>query len=338
MGRGLGVTKRRGVSRYISKGKMYYRFRLKGKPEVSLPGEPYSPEFEEAYRRAMEGEVVAGEFRTVEGSMAALVIAFYSSAEWKTLKPTTKDTYRRIIERLREQYGERPVKGLCKRHVLVMRDKRADTPAAADNMVKVLSKLMDFAVSRGWRTDNPAKGIRALNTDSDGFPAWAEAEIGAFEAYWPVGTKERLAFDLLLYTAQRSGDVRNMGWMDVKDGKILVCQEKTSAKLALPIHARLKPSLDLAQIDYPTFIATQHGHAYTAAGFGNWFRGAVQEAGIKDRSAHGLRKSAATRLADAGCSEAQIKAITGHVTAKEVERYTKARDQRVLAEAAMAKI
>lgn len=153
-----------------------------------------------------------------------------------------------------------------------------------------------------------------------------------------MGTKERLAFDLLLYMAQRSGDVRNMGWIDVKDGRILVCQEKTSAKLALPIHPRLKASLDLAQIDYPTFIATQHGQAYTAAGFGNWFRGAVQEAGIKDRSAHGLRKSAATRLADAGCSEAQIKAITGHVTAKEVERYTKARDQRVLAEAAMAKI
>ncbi|WP_367118336.1 tyrosine-type recombinase/integrase [uncultured Brevundimonas sp.] len=86
------------------------------------------------------------------------------------------------------------------------------------------------------------------------------------------------------------------------------------------------------------FLVTQGGAGFTAGGFGNWFRDACREAGITDRSAHGLRKSAATRLADAGCTEAQIKAVTGHQTSKEVERYTKARDQKRLAKDAFALI
>ena len=84
------------------------------------------------------------------------------------------------------------------------------------------------------------------------------------------------------------------------------------------------------------FLTTKSGAGFTAGGFGNWFRDAARAAGIEDRSAHG--KSAATRLADAGCTEAQIKAVTGHTTSKEVERYTKARDQKRLAKDAFALI
>ena len=86
------------------------------------------------------------------------------------------------------------------------------------------------------------------------------------------------------------------------------------------------------------FLVTQPGAGFTAGGFGNWFHDASRDAGIADRSAHGLRKSAATRLADAGYSESQIKAVTGHQTSKEVEHYTKARDQKRLAQDASAMI
>ena len=159
-----------------------------------------------------------------------------------------------------------------------------------------------------------------------------------FEAHWAVGTRERLAFDLLLYSAQRSGDVRQMGRQQVRDSAILVRQEKTKAFLELPIHPRLKASLDTVPVGQMLFLTTQAGVGFTAGGFGNWFREACRSAGIENRSAHGLRKSAATRLADAGCTEAQIKAVTGHTTSKEVERYTKARNQRLLAQDAFAAI
>lgn len=74
----------------------------------------------------------------------------------------------------------------------------ADRPAAANNLVKVLRALMTFAVSRGWRPDDPNAGIKALKTATAGHHTWSEAEIAAFEAKWAVGTRERLAFDLML--------------------------------------------------------------------------------------------------------------------------------------------
>jgi integrase len=168
--------------------------------------------------------------------------------------------------------------------------------------------------------------------------SWDEADIAQFEAYWAVGTRERLAFDLLLYTAQRSGDVRQMGRQQIRDDAILVRQEKTKAFLELPIHPSLRPSLQTVPTGQMLFLTTKSGAGFTAGGFGNWFRDAARAAGIENRSAHGLRKSAATRLADAGCTEAQIKAVTGHTTSKEVERYTKARDQKRLAKDAFALI
>jgi integrase len=59
---------------------------------------------------------------------------------------------------------------------------------------------------------------------------------------------------------------------------------------------------------------------------------AIKAAGLPDRCVpHGLRKAAARRLAEAGCSEKQIAAVTGHTTLKEVARYTRAANQERLA-------
>ena len=49
------------------------------------------------------------------------------------------------------------------------------------------------------------------------------------------------------------------------------------------------------------------------------------------------RKAASVRLAEAGCTPHEIAAITGHATLSELVRYTRAVDQRRLAEAAVAK-
>src|SRR5262249_11148250 len=84
-----------------------------------------------------------------------------------------------------------------------------------------------------------------------------------------------------------------------------------------------------------TFLVTERGAPFTSAGFGNWFRERCNEAGLSQCSAHGLRKAAATRLANAGCSTDQIKAITGHKSLSEVARYTRAADQQRLARQAM---
>lgn len=320
--------------------KLRWRFRRPGFPESQTVALFGSAEWWEWYRAASTAEAKPlGASRTKPGSFSALVVAYYASAEWRQLRATTQTTYRNIIERFRKQAGELPVAMISTANVRKWLDNRADTPAAANNFLKVLRALMRFAVDRSWRRDDPTMGVRPLKNRTDGFHTWTEQEIAIYEAHWRLGTRERLAFDLLLYTAQRSGDVRQMGPQHVRDGYVVVRQEKTGQPLEIPLHPRLRASLAAYGSGHLNFITTQHGKPYTAGGFGNWFSGSARKAGLPvGVSAHGLRKAAARRLAEAGCTAHQIMAITGHQTLKEVERYTRAAGQKALADAAMARI
>lgn len=340
MGRGLKVIGFSNVSSFRDRhGKIRYRYRAKGAKTAYLAGIPGSPEFAESYAASVAGRAVqVGASRLQAGSISALAALAYQSAEWAALRPTTKANYKGVVERLRADYGDLPVAGLKTGHILSMRDLLKDRPGAANNLIKVLRWLMAFAVSRGWRSDNPAAGVKPITYATDGYHTWSETEVSAFEARWGVGTRERLAFDLLLYTAQRSADVRPMGRQHIADGFIRVKQEKTGAELEIPIHSRLAASLAHVPAGQMLFFQTQYGAPFTSKGFYNWFKAACVDAGLSHCSPHGIRKTAATRLADLGCSEAQIMSVTGHSTAKEVQRYTAMRDKRRLATDAMARI
>ncbi|MGA0545651.1 tyrosine-type recombinase/integrase [Brevundimonas sp. VNH65] len=319
-------------------GKARYRYRRKGQPTVYLPGVPGSPDFAAAYEAARNGaRIKPGAKRTIPGTIDALAVALYESAEWSQLAPTSRTTYRGIIEQVRRGFGDLPVARLTQANILTMRDKKAATPTAANNLIRILRWMLAFAVSRQMIRENPAAGIKPLKVKSDGHRTWTEEEISSFEAKWKVGTRERTAFDLLLYTAQRVGDVRRMGRQHVNGDAIRVRQEKTGVELDIPLHPRLKASLAKVAKDQMLFLVTQHGVGFTAAGFGNWFRDACRAAGVT-APAHGIRKSALTRLADAGATESQIMAVSGHQTSREVRRYTLKRDQRRLAKDALALI
>lgn len=330
-----------GVSTFTDRhGKPRFRYRRKGAKAVYLPGLPGSPEFAQGYADAIAGlatKRTIGAERTIPGTLNALIVAFYKSAEWAQLEASTQRTYRGVYERFRREFGSFRVAQLTRERVLAIRDKRASTPAAANNLVRRLRTLMQFAVDRGLRADDPTANVKPLTIKSDGFHTWTEAEIATFEARWPVGTRERLAMDLLLYTAQRGSDVRLMGRQHVRGGRMVVKQLKTRAELEVSIHPRLHESLATVA-ERMTFVLTQFGEPYSPKGFGNWFSEACTRAGLPHCSAHGLRKAAARRLAEAGCSASQIAAVTGHKTLKEVERYVKAAEQRGLADAAMASI
>lgn len=215
----------------------------------------------------------------------------------------------------------------------------AETPTVANRQLQLIKQMMQFAVERGWRPDNPARDVRKLRHKSDGHHSWSEDEIAQYEARHPLGSRARLAVALLLYTGQRRSDVIRMGRQHVRDCRISVVQQKTGARLSIPLHPRLVEAMDASPSDHLTFITTEFGKPFTAAGFGNWFRDRCREAGLPEGcTAHGLRKAAARRLAEAGCSPHEIAAITGHQTLREVERYTRAADQTRLASAAFARI
>jgi integrase len=323
-------------------GKSRYYFRRPGYKQVPLPGLPWSPQFMAAYEAAMKGEtrpVEIGIDRTKPGTVAALAVAYFRSSEFLGLSPSTQATYRGIIERLRVEHGHRRVAHLQRDKLTEMLGNRAKAPAAANNWLRMVRMLMRFAIELGMRNDDPTLGIKTLKIKSDGFKIWEPEQIQNYRAKHAVGTRALLALELLLNTAQRRSDVVRMGRQHVRDGILSIRQKKTGTLVEIPILQELQQALDAIPANNLTFLTTEHSRPFTAAGFGNWFRERCNEAGVlKGYAAHGLRKAAATRLAEAGCTDHQIMAWGGWETLKEVQRYTKAANRKRLAQSVLEKL
>jgi len=323
--------------------KVRHYFRRNGFKNVSLPGLPGSDEFMDAYRAALKGEtntqINIGASRTKPGTINALTVAYFNSPEFQKLAPSTKQTYRGIIENFRRKHGDKQVATLKREHIKKMRDAKSETPSAANNWLRMVRMLMQLAIEEGFRGDDPTVGVKFLKVRSGGFHTWTEDEIAKYEARHPVGTKARLAFALLLYTAQRRGDVVRMGLQHIKDGILSIKQQKTGMLVEVPVHPELKAILDKTPSGHLTIVTTQYGKPFTPPGFTNWFRDRCNEAGLpKGCPPHGLRKAAAVRLAEAGCTTHEIASVTGHKTLKEVARYTETADRKKMAKLAHEKI
>lgn len=319
-------------------GKTRLRFR-KGLYSTYIHSPLDTAEFWQEYQAALAGVKAAsqhiGATRHKPGSIAALALAYYQSPEFVGLRASTKSVRRGIIDRFVRKAGPDPVRMLERKHVKAIIGGMVATPHAANNLLKALRLLLAFAVDIELIERNPALGIKGIRAETKGFVSWSEAEIAAYEKAHPIGTRARLAMALLLYTGQRRGDVVRMGWQHVEGNRIVVRQAKTGVKLSLKIHKALADALASAGRSNLTFLVTEQGAPFSPAGFGNLFRQWCDEAGLAGRSAHGLRKSAARRVADAGRSTKQIQAVTGHTTLQQVDLYTRASDQVRLADEAV---
>jgi integrase len=243
-------------------GKLRVYFRRGKGPRVSLPAEIGSEEFNSAYVGAL-----AGEFETkrpqprsahAPGSIAALISSYMRSAAYVGLRQTTKTGYTSRIETLRTHHGHRTVAGLTRERIITrILQPYADRPGAALCILKMLRVLIRHAIDIGWLKHDPSLGIKRPKTKE--IRSWTEGEIETFENRWPIGTKQRLGFALLLYTGQRRSDVHRMTWADVNGGTIRVVQQKTEAKLAIPLHCELLAVLAAAKRDHVTIINTAYG-------------------------------------------------------------------------------
>jgi len=211
-----------------------------------------------------------------------------------------------------------------------------DRPGAAIVLHKRVRTLLDYAVKIGWIQSNPASKIETYKSAE--FHTWTEDEIAAFEKRWPVGTKQRLAFALLLYTGQRGSDVHRMIWPDA-NGIIRIKQQKTGQELEIPVHPDLLFILRGMKREHVAILVTEFGQPFSVKGFGQYVSAAIAAAGLPSRcKAHGLRKAMARRLAEHDSTTKQIAAVTGHRSLAEVEKYTRKAAQGRLAAQAMNKI
>ena len=325
-------------------GKMRIRFRdRKTGFSTYIYAIPGTEAFAQQYALALEGSrakamTIVGEKRTVAGTVNALIVSYYASPGLKGLKPSTQSVRRNMLERFRERYGDLPVRGLTRQVLDKLMGDRSNTPMAANNLMKVLRYLLDHAIALNMIASNPATGIRKYRNTSEGHPSWSEEGIAQYRARHPLDTRAGLALALLVYTGQRRGDVVKMGRQHVTGDLIAVRQEKTDIPLLIPMHPELMQTLDALPKTNMTFLVTERGAPFSAAGFGNWFRERCDEAGLPQYSAHGLRHAAATRFANIGCTDEEIMAFTGHRSRASLAVYTRGADQLRLARRALAKL
>jgi integrase len=318
-------------------GKRRVRFR-RGAIMAYITGTPWSPEFMQQYGALLdqtEKPANAGAGRTKPGTVNALAVAYYRSPDFRSLADSTQGHRRRIIDKFRAKHGDKPLKGLRREHIVQIMADKAQTPEAANNLIKLLRVMLNYAVDLGMIESNPAAGIKRYKSRSTGFHTWSEDEITKFEAAHPVSTTARLAFALLLHTGQRVSDVCKMGWQHVNGDEIAVRQRKTGKALSIPLHPVLKVILSVLPRTNMTFVVSERGASFKAQGLSEWFKKQCRAAGLSHCSAHGLRKAAATRLANAGCSVNEIAAITGHASLREIAHYTAKADQGRLARQAL---
>lgn len=328
-------------------GNVRVYLRRPGHRKVRLHQIPGTPEFDEEYRKAMAGEILpATPTREVviPGSFRDLCISYFGSATFARLDGRTQYVRHGVLDGLCETCGKFQVATIQPRHVLALRDSKQGKVAASNGILKALRQLFAYGVQIGALSKNPAKDVPYIPSSGTGFHSWSEKEIEQFENTHPIGTPARLAFAMLLYTGQRRGDVVQMGIKDVRDGYITFTQEKNIKKkpvtLTLPIFPELKKIIEATPgaLEGNTFIQSTYGNPYTPEGFGNRFRQWCNEAGLPHCAAHGLRKAAAVRMAEIGCTAHEIAAVTGHRSLKEVQRYTLAADQKRLAASAFARM
>ena len=331
----------------VPKGaKVYFYFRRHGR-RTPLPGPYNSPEFLEAYWalrncRAASTPTEIGAERTKPGTINVAIVAFYQHRNFTKNKPISQQTDRNILEAIRKRHGDKSIVKLEQHHIEAMISEKAGKPSAQRNLLRVMRVMLDVAVTLKMRRDNPAAGIKLDPIKTDGYHSWSEAELCQFEARHPVGTKARLALALLLYTAQRRNDIVRLGPPHIGTGgqgepRLRFKQSKTGAEMDIPVAEPLAEIIAATNmVGVKTFIVTDYGHPFTAAGFGGWLRDRCDEAGLPQCSAHGLRKAFLRRMAEAGCSEDYIASISGHKDYREIRKYVQAANRAKMATKGMA--
>lgn len=256
-----------------------------------------------------------------------LAAKYFGSIKFRGYDPRSQRTRAGVINScLREPlapgdkatFADLALRVFTSRHVRVLRDRKESQPGAANNRKKYLSAMFEWGMESLPEvvTSNPCKDVKKIDYDSDGFRPWTEEDLDRFEVFYPIGSKQRLALALFLYTGARISDVYKLGPANVRsiNGERFIVfvprktkrhRKQATPKPYLPELARIVDATKVVGRD--TFLVTEHGkpHASEKA-FGNWWADQCDRAGLTECRAHGLRKLGAVRLAMGGATHFQL--------------------------------
>lgn len=335
-------------------GHIRYRFRWdRDAKRITIKGEPGESEFEREYRRLVDLHKSGLHCKPKvedDGTYRGLVKRYFSEMDILVdegqMAYATRKQRVNLLDRTLPKWGSGNIQTIRPEHVRkIMADFRA-TPGQANNLLKTLRAMLEFAVEEGLLPENPSNHVKRYRVRTDGFTAWNREQLLKFLDAHPVGTQPHLAMMLLIGTACRRSDLVLLGPQHVRqvsDHQQLTFTQAKHAfdedtRVTVPIIRPLREALGPMDSYADTFLVTEYGRPFSKNGFGDRFRKWCDEAALpKNLSTHGVRKAVGALLADAGCSEYEIMSFHGHADARTAEIYTRTANRKLLASNAASK-
>lgn len=324
-------------------GRFIWYVRRGDGPRTRIRAEYGTAAFEAEYQAAVSGVPLqaASSAKKATGSVGWLWARYRETGAWTALGRSTRRQRENIMLHVIENVGGDPAGGLTAADIIAGRDARAATPSQAKGFLVCMRKMYGWAVAAGHVKTNPTTGVHAFpKKKGKGFLIWTEAEVDRYHAKWPVGTKERVWIDVLLYTGLRRGDAVTIGRQHVRNGVATLTTEKGQGKVTvvLPILPILAATLKAGPCADLAFICGAKGSPITKETFGNYFKDACVAAGVNERfkAAHGIRKAGATRAADNGATVHELEAIFGWEGGNMAALYTEAANRKRASTRAMS--
>jgi integrase len=296
------------------------------------------------YRLPPKRDATAAAPKILPGSVDAMLEAWRRSPEWSDLSPRTRENYS-IYVRALAPIGRAPVADVKRRHIITLRNaiaaKRGN--GAATGFMRATSAAWAWAMDNDLAETNPAHRVKPLKRGT--LPAWTEEVLAA--ALARLDESLRRVVVLAVYTGQRRGDLCALTWSAFDGATIRLRQQKERGpeagkrELVIPCHRALREELlrwRADRGDAVTILVQPRGKPWTDTHLSRELGKAVKALGLGRFTLHGLRKLAAVRLAQAGCSPHQIAAIGGWRSLSMVQHYTAAADQQDLAQAAVHRL
>lgn len=331
------------VSQYKDRhGKQRLRFRKTGYRTYNFQAKYGTEDFQAELDQCLASIVpqrIVHRTKTEPRSIDHLVSKYFQSGDFiRNAKPQTLDKNKAIINRFRKKHGHRSTEKVSfeaiDKIITQAKNKKPDGTGgqfAAQKLRKELKRLFRYAVKIKWLQSNPVDFVDPIKTKTKGFHTWTEEEIKMYQDFWPLGTTQRLAMELMLWTAKRMGDAIKIGPEHIRDGCLISTDAKTAKDSWLPIAPPLRAAIDKMENKTPVFILTSFGKPYSDKSFSQRFSKWCVDAGLANCTAHGLRKAMSRRMAEARATNSEIKSITQHVGDAEVALYVREANQKMLA-------
>lgn len=297
----------------------------------------FGPEPRELVTNADLRRLARGDAGRDPRTLAWLIDQWRLSSDWGSAATSTRRQRENVLKRVIADNPRVRFRDIKAEHIIAGRERRQATPEAANNFIKTMRALCKWAVSAKLLEENPAGSVPFIHVKTDGFRPWTSDDLERFRERWPLGTRARVALEVLVNTGLRRGDAVRLGRQHVRDGVATIRAEKTGVELHIPILPVLQEALKAGPTGDLSFICSVNGRPMTKESFGNWFRKVCAEAKVKG-SAHGIRKLAATIIADRGGSEHELQALFGWQTNKQSAVYTAEANKKRLAIQAASKL